>query len=142
MTSDDLLKSIDTKSQVDMVLLDFAKAFDRVPHHLLIYKLRYYGIDPDVLGWITSFLYNRTQEVIVDGETSIKSLVDSGVPQGSVLGPLLFLLYINDLPAYPRNNSPTRLFADDSVNKLTPRQMQLCYKRTWTGCLTGKRTGA
>ena len=125
-----------------MVLLDFAKAFDRVPHHLLIYKLRYYGIDPDVLGWITSFLYNRTQEVIVDGETSIKSLVDSGVPQGSVLGPLLFLLYINDLPAYPRNNSPTRLFADDSVNKLTPRQMQLCYKRTWTGCLTGKRTGA
>ena len=115
LTTDDLLKSIDTKSQVDMILLDFAKAFDRVPHHLLIYKLGYYGIDADVLGWITSFLGNRTQEVVVDGEASQKSSVDSGVPQGSVLGPLLFLLYINDLPAYPKNNSTTRLFADDSV---------------------------
>ncbi len=100
--------------QVDAIVLDFAKAFDKVPHRRLTLKLKYYGISEPILHWLTAFLTDRTERVLLDRSSSDTVSVSSFVPQGTVLGLLLFLLYINDLPLSTRNSS-TRLFADDSV---------------------------
>lgn len=102
------------RDQVDIILLDFAKAFDKVPHRRLVYKLDYYGVRGMTLKWISSFLSSHSQQVMVEGCTSGKLDVLSGVPQGTVLGPLLFLIYINDLPESVKS-STVRLFADDSL---------------------------
>ena len=99
--------------QTDLILLDFSKAFDKVSHEKLIYKLHNYGVKGKTLIWIKYFLDNRTQTVVVDGKQSHTAPVTSGVPQGSVLGPILFLAYINDLP--DNITSQVRLFADDTV---------------------------
>ena len=111
---DDLAKGIDDKAQTDVILLDYAKAFDKVSHRHLLLKVEHYGIKGPTLSWISDFLHNLTQQVLLDGQCSSSSKVSSGVPQGSVLGPLLFLIFINDLPDCV-SNSTTRLFADDSV---------------------------
>ena len=111
---DDLSKGLDDKAQIDVVLLDYAKAFDKVSHRHLLKKVQYYGVTGKTLEWIADFLHSRTQSVLVDGQQSNKTYVTSGVPQGSVLGPLLFLIYINDLPDC-LTSTTTRLFADDSV---------------------------
>ena len=101
------------QDQIDVILLDFSKAFDSVPHQRLLHKLKSYGIRHHTLNWINAFLTNRTHQVLVNGSHSETQIVTSGVPQGTVLGPLLFLLYINDI----ENNltSKIRLFADDSA---------------------------
>ena len=96
-----------------MILLDFSKAFDSVSHRRLLSKLEFYGIRGRPAAWIKAFLKNRTQIVSVNGSHSNPQPVTSGVPQGSVLGPVLFLLYINDIT--DNINSQIRLFADDSV---------------------------
>ena len=100
-----------------LILLDFSKAFDKVNHSKLIWKLHQYGIRSHVLHWIQAFLGNRSQSVVVGGEESDSVPVCSGVPQGSVLGPILFLIYINDLP--DTITSKVRLFADDTALYLT-----------------------
>ena len=112
-TIHDISKSLDKKEIVDMAILDFTKAFDKVPHKRLIHKLNYNGITGSIATWIETFLTGRTQQVVVNGATSSSTIVTSGVPQGTVLGPQLFLLYINDLP--DNLSTSVRLFADDCI---------------------------
>ena len=109
----EMAASLDKKTQTDMVILDFSKAFDRVPHQRLLKKTHHYGIRDNTFQWIASFLSHRTQQVLVEGQSSEKVPVLSGVPQGSVLGPILFLIFINDLP--DNLNSKARMFADDCI---------------------------
>ena len=106
------MKTLAWGDTVDTVYLDFSKAFDTVPHRHLIGKLEAYGIDGSLLSWISSFLMGRTQKVSVNGSLSSSKPVLSGIPQGSVLGPLLFVIYINDLP--DKLCSSSLMFADNT----------------------------
>ena len=121
-TTNDIMKAYDKKEQTDLVILDFSKAFDTVPHRKLLHKLDHYGINGKVNTWIKGFLMERQQQVIVEGEFSDSCSVDSGVPQGTVLGPLLFLCHINDLPSWVK--STVRLFADDCLLYRTIKTIQ------------------
>lgn len=103
---------IDNGGEIDVIYMDFMKAFDKVPHKRLLKKLIGYGVSQKVVNLIEDFLSNRCQRVIVNGEMSETYPVISGIPQGSVLGPILFVVYINDLPEIPTSSSP--LFADDT----------------------------
>ena len=107
------MKKYDNKKQVDIAILDFSKAFDVVPHRKLLMKLEQYGIQGHLLEWIGNFLQQRTQTVVVEGQRSTSVRVASGVPQGTCLGPILFLTYINDITA--NINGQLRLFADDAL---------------------------
>ena len=109
----DWSSSINNKLQTDVILLDFSKAFDKVSHRKLLHKIRYYGICGKTNTWIKAFLSGRSQQVVVNGQSSQTAAVLSGVPQGTVLGPMLFLLYINDIA--DNVDSQMRLFADDSI---------------------------
>ena len=107
----DVTSWLDSGFAVDVVLFDFAKAFDVVSHTILVDKLRLLGVTGPLLSWISDFLIGRIMQVSVSGTTSTTRDVSSGVPQGSVLGPLLFLVYVNHLPSYIR--SKCKFFADD-----------------------------
>ena len=94
---EEITKWVDDWSPVDVAYLDFQKAFDKMPHQRLLLKLKALGICNDIFNWIEKWLTHRRQRVIIDGEISNWKSVLSGVPQGSVLGPILFLIYINYL---------------------------------------------
>jgi hypothetical protein len=112
-TFNDLAHNREEGLVTDVLILDFSKAFDTVNHRKLLFKLNRMGINAQVIIWISAFLKDRKQTVMVDGMESAHCGILSGVPQGSVLGPLLFLLYVNDLPA--QLTSECRLFADDAL---------------------------
>ena len=114
-TLNDFSNCLNKSGQIDAVLLDFSKAFDKVDHNILLSKCDKIGIQGPLLSWITSFLENRQQYVMVDGSLSDPCAVLSGVPQGTVLGPLLFLIYINDIHEHLTPGTFIRLFCDDSL---------------------------
>ncbi|KAL8571418.1 hypothetical protein ACOMHN_058197 [Nucella lapillus] len=111
--ADELVNNMAQGKQTDILVMDFAKAFDKVNHSLLVHKLHHYGIRGMLLTWISDFLRDRRQAVVVNSIRSDFIKVQSGVPQGSVLGPCLFLTYINDLPDLLTAHA--RLFADDTA---------------------------
>ena len=104
----------DKGHNVDVLIMDFSKAFDKVPHQRLLSKLEHYGVTGSLWNWIQNWLTTRTQTVVLEGMASQPVKVKSGVPQGTVLGPLMFLLYINDITDDIKHSS-VRLFADDCL---------------------------
>ena len=105
--------ALDHKKSVQIVFCDISKAFDKCWHAGLIFKLKSYGVGGSLLSLFQNYLSDRYQRVVIQGQASELGLIEAGVPQGSVLGPLLFLTYINDLPAGVERNM--KLYADDAT---------------------------
>lgn len=127
----DWLMSLNATNTTDVVYIDFSRAFDSIVFSKLIFKLHCYGIAGKLLKWIECFLHDRFQCVVIEGKFSSVASVDSGVPQGSVLGPLLFLLFINDIDSVCSASTMLQLFADDcklfSVTTLINSSVSLQY---------------
>ena len=117
ITLHEIASALNEKKASHLAILDFTKAFDKVPHERLLLKLHHYGISGALNNWLRSFLTNRTQQTVCDGVSSPPKQVVSGVPQGTVLGPFLFLLYVNDLTSDLA--CQTRLFTDDCLLHIT-----------------------
>ncbi len=107
-------EALDKQKDIRVVFCDISKAFDRVWHTGLLAKLSRVGITGQLLDWLSSYLNKRQQRVVINGQTSLWGLLKAGVPQGSVLGPLLFLIYINDI-TFEAQSAEIRLFADDTI---------------------------
>jgi hypothetical protein len=120
-----LSHTVDCSGQSDIIYTDFSKAFDTVSHTLLIEKLCHVGFSGNLLNWFKSYLLGRYQRVVVDGAASRWIKVTSGVPQGSIIGPLMFLIYINDLPDILKHSNPL-LFADDTKIYANVRSVDDC----------------
>ena len=137
-------KALEQRIPVDVVYLDFKKAFDSVPHTRLLTKLQAYGIGGKLYNWLSNYFIGRKQKVVLNDESSSWTSVISGVPQGSILGPLLFNIFVNDLPSVVQ--SPLVLFADDAklyraiksdddYSKLQQDLDNLCqWSREWQLC--------
>jgi len=126
LTVDDFAKSLNDGKQFDAVALDFTKAFNRVSHKHLFVKLSHYGIHGSTLSWIQDFLTNISQQTILNGYSSESVTVTSGVPQGTVLGPLLFLCFVNDIPGLV--SSTVRLYADDVLLYTVINSIEDCVR--------------
>ena len=112
--TNDTINSLENKESTLAVFLDLSKAFDTINHAILLNKLEHYGIRGTPLAWFKSYLSDRTQYVHYRGVNSDDQFIECGVPQGSVLGPLLFIIYTNDLPG-ALVTSKSILFADDTT---------------------------
>ena len=135
-------ESLDVHSQTDVVYTDFSKAFDRLDHRLLLDKLDKIGLSYSLLHLFKSYLTNRTQYVFLNGFKSIEFVATSGVPQGSILGPLLFNIFINDIT--DEIDLPCLLYADDLkvftvVNNINDcLQLQACLNKVNNWCISNK----
>uniref|UniRef100_A0A8R1I4H1 Reverse transcriptase domain-containing protein n=2 Tax=Caenorhabditis japonica TaxID=281687 RepID=A0A8R1I4H1_CAEJA len=109
----DWTESIDEGAQVDVIYLDYAKAFDRVPHDILLAKLVDANLNPNLIKWIRSYLSNRTFSVKVNNESSTPKHAQCGVPQGAVLSPILFGIFVNEIPSILPSGIRCKQFADD-----------------------------
>ena len=114
-TVEDLSRRLDRRKTTDLLILDFSKAFDTMAHRRLLHKIQHYGVTGRTNRWISSWLCDRQQQVVLDGSSSSDSPVLSGVLQGTVLGPLMFLLYVNDIAAKVSPQTTVKLFADDCL---------------------------
>ncbi|MEW8547257.1 MAG: reverse transcriptase family protein [Candidatus Thiodiazotropha sp.] len=137
---DSWLDAMDNGNMVGVVLVDFQKAFDLVDHQILLSKLELYGFARETLVWFNTYLTHRQQQVTINNCKSDFELVSCGVPQGSILGPLLFLLFINDLPLFTANVY-TDLYADDTTlydiqisQQMIEQNLQIALDqlRTWS----------
>ena len=135
-------QNLDRASSTHVIFTDFLKAFDSVPHQRLLLKHESIDVRGKLLKWIESFLTNRRQRVLLDGYTSEWTPVTSRVPQGSIIGSLLFIIYVNDIPQ--TLSSPTRLFEDDCAiyHKVCSQCDCQSLQRTFSGCLSGVRNGS
>ena len=113
-TLDDWTDQLESGSQIDVLYTDLGKAFNRIPHRKLLRKLKRYNLNQETIDWIRAFLNDRRQCVHLNGVLSNWVKVLSGVYQGSILGPLLFIVYVNDLPDILSPNSKIYLYADDT----------------------------
>ena len=143
---DKITRSVDEGSPVDIIYLDFAKAFDKVPRQRLLKKLRAKKIDERTVNWIENWLSNRTQVVSIQGEKSEACEVGSGVPQGTVLGPILFTVFIDDLEVEVKKRLLEvliRKFADDTrqPKSLVDQKTGTNSKKLWTASATGRTSG-
>ena len=122
---DQILFNLDEDKFFGMVFVDFRKAFDVVDHQLLLTKLCLYRVSDPSLSWFESYLSGRQQFVSIDGQRSDSLLIKQGVPQGSVLGPVLFLLFVNDIPLH-LTNSTVDIYADDTTITASAHFLDLC----------------
>ena len=111
--TDKIYKALDNGKNVAMVFLDISKAFDRVWHRGLLYKLKLFGVSGSLYRWFEDYLCNRSQKVVLNGQESVMMSTNAGVPLGSILGPLLFLVFINDIDNFI--HSDMFIFADDTT---------------------------
>jgi hypothetical protein len=126
---DNIYNKLENKIQTDVLYLDLSKAFDSVSHELLLLKLKTFGFSNNLYNWFESYLDNRKQRVLIEGKCSSYKKVLSGVPQGSILGPLLFLYFINDMPKLSNNEeSQLFLYADDSKLCNSVINIEDCHK--------------
>jgi len=134
----DIADSLDNGDKIEAIIVDFSKAFDLVPHGRLLTEIANSCVDSRVMVWIREFLLGRTQRVRVGGQLSAEVRITSDLPQGRVLGPLLFVAYVNDI--WRNMESTNKLCADDCViyrKIINNADMENCGK-TWTGWGSGR----